>query len=129
MKNVYDGNVVLDEQGQAVIEMPSWFEALNKDFRYQLTPLGGFAPLYVAEEIQDNRFRIAGGTPGMKVSWQVTGIRHDAYAEKHRIPVEQDKPEAQRGTYLNAEAWGMPKEKDRDWIRNHKFPESNANTR
>ncbi len=129
MKNVYDGNVVLDEQGEAVIEMPAWFEALNKDFRYQLTPLGGFAPVYVAEEIQDNRFRIAGGTPGMKVSWQVTGIRHDAYAEKHRIPVEQDKPEAQRGTYLNAEAWGMPKEKDRDWMRNHKFPESSANTR
>ena len=40
MKNVYDGIVVLDRKGKAEIELPDWFGALNKDFRYQLTPIG-----------------------------------------------------------------------------------------
>jgi hypothetical protein len=91
MMNVYNGNVVLDASGEAWVEMPEWFEALNRDFRYQLTCIGGFAPVYVAEEISGNRFRIAGGETGMKVSWLVTGIRHDPYAEGNRIPVEEQK--------------------------------------
>ena len=41
-----------------------------------------------------------------KVSWQVTGIRRDAWAEAHRIPVEEDKPESERGHYLHPEAFG-----------------------
>jgi hypothetical protein len=91
--------------------MPAWFDALNKDFRYQLTALGAPANLFVAAEIKGNTFRIAGGRPGMKVSWQVTGVRQDAYAEQHRVRVEEDKPAAERGTYLHPEAFGQPKEK------------------
>jgi len=75
MKNVYDGVVVLDDNGEAEIELPDWFSALNKDFRYQLTAIG--APgsnLYIAEEISgvttnnnnNSRFKVAGGTSGMK---------------------------------------------------------------
>src|SRR5439155_22785461 len=79
MKDIYDGVAVLDAKGEAVVEMPNWFEALNKDFRYQLTCIGSFAQVYIAEEIHNNRFKIAGGKPGMKVSWQVTGTRHDPY--------------------------------------------------
>ena len=97
MKNVYDGVVTLDANGETVVEMPEWFEALNKEFRYQLTCIGGFAPVYIAEEIEENRFKIAGGEPGMKISWQITGIRHDAYANAHRIPVEEDKPVGENG--------------------------------
>lgn len=106
MMNIYNGNVVLDDNGQAVIEMPAWFQALNQEFRYQLTTIGGFAPVYVAAEIADNKFSIAGGKPGMKVSWQVTGIRHDAYAQAHRIPVEEDKPADEQGKYLNPDVFG-----------------------
>src|ERR1051326_7633507 len=40
MKNVYDGVVILDEKGEAEIELPDWFGILNKDFRYQLTAIG-----------------------------------------------------------------------------------------
>ena len=61
------------------------------DYRYQLTCIGEFAPVYVAEEISGNRFKIAGGPEGQKVSWQVTGIRHDKFAEANRIQVEVDK--------------------------------------
>ncbi|MFP5265480.1 MAG: hypothetical protein ACLGJB_26635 [Blastocatellia bacterium] len=108
MKNIYDGVAVLNEKGAAIVSMPEWFEALNQDFRYQLTCIGGFAPVYIGQEIKGGRFKIAGGRPGMKVSWQVTGIRHDAYAEAHRIPIEEDKPLDERGTYLHPESFDRP---------------------
>ena len=94
MKNIYDGVAVLDENGEATVTLPDWFEALNQDFRYQLTCIGGYAPVYVAGEISGNHFRIGGGRPALKVSWQVTGVRHDAYANEHRIPVEAEKPKS-----------------------------------
>ncbi len=109
MMNVYNGNVVLDAGGAALVELPDWFEALNSDFRYQLTAIGAPGPnLYVAEEIVGNTFRIAGGQPGAKVSWQVTGVRQDAFARANRIPVEEDKPAAELGKYLHADAFGKP---------------------
>lgn len=109
MMNVYNGNVLLDGRGEAVVKLPDWFEALNGDFRYQLTPIGAPGPnLHV---VQDNKFKIAGGKPGMSVSWQVTGIRKDAWAVANRIPTEVDKPADQRGTYLYPAAHGKPKEK------------------
>jgi len=118
MMNVYNGNVVLDKNGEAVVKLPEYFEALNQDFRYQLTCIGGFAPVYVAEEISENQFKIGGGKRGMKVSWQVTGIRHDAYAEANRIAVEEDKAVEARGYYLHPEVYGYGKEKSIDAVRN-----------
>ena len=126
MKNVYDGVVVLDDNGEAVIDLPDWFAALNKDFRYQLTAIGAPGPnLYIAEEIFSNStttdysdssnnnssFKIAGDTSGMKVSWQVTGIRKDPWANANRIEVEQDKPDKERGYYLHPDVYGQPEEK------------------
>lgn len=108
MMNIYNGLVRLNFQGKAEVRLPAYFEALNRDFRYQLTPLGGFAPLYVAREIKGNSFRIAGGIPGQKVSWQVTGIRHDAYADAHRIVVETDKPAREKGPALSPALLGHP---------------------
>ncbi len=107
MKNIYDGTAVLDDSGEAWVELPEWFEALNKDFRYQLTAVGKAAPaLHVAQKIEENRFKIAGGEAGMEVCWMVTGIRHDPYAEAHRIPVEEDKSEDKVGTYLHPDVYG-----------------------
>jgi hypothetical protein len=108
MKNIYDGIAVLDADGRADVDLPDWFQALNRDFRYQLTCIGGFAPVYVAEEMHDNRFQIAGGAPGQKISWQVTGIRQDAYANAHRIVVEENKPAGEVGHYLHPVELGMP---------------------
>jgi hypothetical protein len=56
-------------------------------------------------------FRIAGGKPGGEVSWQVTGTRHDAWADAHRIPVEEDKPASEQGTFLSPEGFGAGREK------------------
>jgi len=118
MMDVYNGNVVLDGSGTATIRLPEWFETLNRDFRYQLTAVGAPGPnLYVAEEISGNHFQIAGGKPGGKVSWQVTGIRQDAWANAHRIPVEEAKPERERGFYLHPELYGAPAEKGIEWAR------------
>lgn len=109
MKDIYDGVAILDANGETEIRLPDWFQALNRDFRYQLTCIGASAPVYIAQEIQDNRFRIAGGSPGLKVSWQVTGIRQDAFANNHRIPVEEEKPMNERGHYLYPELFDAPK--------------------
>jgi hypothetical protein len=123
MLNIYNGNVILDEDGTAWVALPEWFEALNggeehrSEYRYQLTCIGGFAPVYIAQKIEHNRFQIAGGTPGLEVSWQVTGIRHDPYAEAHRIPVEEDKPADELGTYRHPELYGQPEELGVDYQR------------
>lgn len=108
MKNIYDGVVTLDAAGEAVVQLPDWFEALNQDFRYQLTCIGGYAPVYISQEVTGNQFKIAGGQPGLKVSWQVTGIRHDPFAEQNRIVVEEDKTGAEKGKYLYPRAYGQP---------------------
>lgn len=110
MMNVYNGNVSLDANGEAWIELPEWFSVLNKDFRYQLTAIGGFAPIYIAEKIEGNRFKIAGGNPSLEVSWQVTGIRNDPYAQAHRIQVEKEKSASERGSYLHPDAYGQDKQ-------------------
>jgi hypothetical protein len=121
MKNVYDGVVSLDENGEALVNLPDWFEALNHDFRYQITAIGAPAPnLHIAKEISDHCFRIAGGKLEMKVSWQVTGIRRDPWAEAHPIGVEEKKPAEECGYYLHPEAHGHPEEKGIEWGR---FPE------
>ena len=109
MLNVYNGNAILNEDGEAKIEMPDYFTALNRDFRYQLTPIGSFAELYVAKEIEENSFKIAGGRPGGKVSWQVTGIRRDPFAMANRIPNELLKEAHNRGKYLHASEWAKSK--------------------
>ena len=54
---------------------------------------------------------IAGGQSGMKVSWQVTGVRHDAYAKAHPLRVSVRKPSAERGYYLHPELYGATMEK------------------
>ena len=117
MKNIYDGVALLDINGEAWVQLPEWFDALNKDFRYQLTCLGRFSQVYIAEEISHNRFKIAGGRSGQKVSWQVTGIRKDAYAEVHRIPVEEMKKPQEQGYYLHPDVYQQPEEKGIEWAR------------
>jgi hypothetical protein len=118
MMNVYNGNVTTDSSGEAVITLPDYFQALNRDFRYQLTVIGQFAQAIVASEIKDNRFTIKTDYPGVKVSWQVTGIRQDSWANKHRIRVEEDKADRERGFYLYPEAFDQPQEKSVEWARN-----------
>jgi len=111
MMNVYNGNVVTDKHGYATVTLPEYFEALNRDFRYQLTVMGVFAQAIVAKKIAENRFVIRTDKPNVEVSWQVTGIRQDAWANANRIPVEEEKPTAEQGRYLHPELFGTGQDK------------------
>jgi len=113
--NTYSGNAVLDQDGRAVVQLPDWFEELNTDFRYQLTSVGGYAPVFVAEELDGNRFVIGGGVPGLKVSWQITARRNDAWLRAHPFSAERNKPEDERGFYLTPEVYGQPREQGIDY--------------
>jgi hypothetical protein len=105
MKNIYDGVVVLNENSRAEVKLPNRFETLNEDFRYQLTTLGCSAPnLHIEEEITNSHFKIAGGTHGMKVCWQVTRIRKDPWAGTNRVKIEE-KPANERDCYLQPELY------------------------
>ncbi|HET8674934.1 MAG TPA: hypothetical protein VFO63_04025 [Blastocatellia bacterium] len=121
MMNIYNGNVTTDESGEAVVQLPDYFEALNRDFRYQLTVIGQFAQAIVLEKIKENRFKIKTDKPSVEVSWQVTGIRQDAYANANRIPVEEEKPERERGFYLYPKLFNQPEEKSIEWARYPQF--------
>jgi hypothetical protein len=109
--NVYSGNIILDAHGEAWVSLPSYFQEINRDLRYQLTPIGAPSNLYVAEEIQNNRFKIAGGKAQLKVSWRVEAVRNDPYIRAHARPVEEDKPVALRGKFVHPELYGQPKER------------------
>jgi len=111
MMNIYNGNIVTDASGKATVQLPDYFEALNMEFRYQLTVIGTFAQAIISKEIADNAFEIATNQPNVKVSWQVTGIRHDAYAQKNRIPNTVDKEPGNRGKYLSPESFNQPETK------------------
>lgn len=108
MLNIYNGNVTTDANGDVTVMLPYYFGALNQDFRYQLTVIGQFAQAIVAEEIRNNQFTIKTSQPNVRVSWQVTGVRKDHFANMHRILVEEDKPADERGMYLHPKAHGKP---------------------
>ncbi|MBU0639854.1 MAG: hypothetical protein KKB50_13380, partial [Planctomycetes bacterium] len=129
MMNVYNGNAVTDAHGYAEVTLPEWFETLNRDFRYQLTVIDEtdndtFVQAKVVRGIRDNRFWIRSSAPGTTVSWQVTGIRQDPWANAHRIRVEEEKREAERGSYLHPELYGLPKDHRVDlWLEATGRPE------
>ena len=108
MMNIYNGNITTGTNGEATVTLPDYFEALNKDFRYQLTVMGEFAQAIIYRKIADNRFVIKTDKPNIEVSWQVTGIRHDKFAEQNRIPNEVEKKGEERGKYLYPSAYGLP---------------------
>jgi uncharacterized protein YxjI len=107
--DVYSGNIVTDASGKAVVGLPDYFEALNKDFRYQLTVIGAFAQAIISKEIVNNKFEIATNQPNVKVSWQVQGVRNDPYMKNtFDLKMEEDKPASIKGKYFHPESYGLP---------------------
>jgi hypothetical protein len=119
MKNIYDGVITTDANGYATVTMPSYFDALNQDFRYQLTVMGTFAQAIIKDEISTNHFRIQTNQPNVKVSWQVTGVRHDAYANAHRVQPEVEKEAQNKGRYLHPTELGKPATSEINYELNH----------
>jgi len=113
--NIYTGNVVTDELGLATITLPDWFESLNTDFRYQLTVVGQFAQAIVKDKIANKRFTIMTNVSHVEVSWLITAVRHDAYAQANPLIVEQEKPAREKGFYIHPDLYGQPQEKQTLW--------------
>ncbi|MEO0732718.1 MAG: hypothetical protein AAFZ52_07785 [Bacteroidota bacterium] len=105
----YHGTVRVRDDGTALVSLPKYFEALNADYHYQLTCVGGFAQVYVASEIKNNQFIIAGGKPGMKVSWQVTARRDDPWAHDNPYRAEFKKDPIDKGKYYYPQGYGKGK--------------------
>ena len=106
MMNIYNGNVITDGSGRAIITLPNYFESLNSDFRYELTTIGSPAKAWIASKVANNQFAIQTEQGNVEVSWQVTGIRQDAWAKAHRIPNEVEKSEKEKGHYIHPELFG-----------------------
>lgn len=105
MMNVFSGNITTDVNGYATVTMPSYFEAANKDFRYQLTVIGSFAQAIIKEKVSNNKFVIQTNNPNVEVSWQITSVRSDKYANANRVVDEVEKE--LKGTYIHPELYGV----------------------
>ena len=94
--NIYNGNVMTNEDGFYTVQLPDYMSALNGHFKYQLTILDkSFAQAVIWEQIdtETNTFVIRTNKPNIKVSWQVTGVRIDKWALENPLQVEVDKKE------------------------------------
>ena len=129
MMNIYTGNVTTDSEGFATVHLPDWFEAVNTDFRYQLTVIGQFAQAIVNSEVTNHQFGIRTDKPNVKVSWQITGVRQDAYAKAHPLVVEQAKDTRERGHYIHPELYGAPEEQSIEWARHPEMMKKMQETR
>jgi hypothetical protein len=110
--NFYSGNVTTDATGKAMVSLPDYFEAINKDFRYQLTVIGGtFAQAIISKEVSNNKFEIATNQPNVKVSWEVKGVRNDAHMRKFPFVAVEEKSAAQKGKYIDPAAYNQPESK------------------
>jgi len=109
--NMYRGNVVLNQNGEAVVRLPDYFESINVNYSYILTPIGAPANLYIKKKIENGNFEIAGGNPNMEVSWTVYAQRNDAYVRANPSSSEVEVQKKQPGTYIAPELFGQPKEK------------------
>ncbi|MFO0838573.1 MAG: hypothetical protein U1D55_08580 [Phycisphaerae bacterium] len=110
--NVYSGAVTTDKDGEAWVELPSYYAEINRDPRYTLTVLdeADFALARVARKIQDNRFLIKTSRPNVEVSWEVKGVRNDRWVQRYGVPVEVEKVGVERGTYQHPELYDQPAE-------------------
>ncbi len=106
MLNVYRGTVTTDLDGDATVELPAYVEALNGDLSYHLTVVGGASTVGVTQPLENNRFSLHTELPGAGVCWLVFGVRQDAWAQAHRIQVEEPKPDQDRGRYLHPDLFG-----------------------
>jgi hypothetical protein len=107
---MYNGTAVLDANGEATIQLPAYFSAVNTgEYRYSLTAIGAPMPnLYIAQEVEGGTFKIAGGAPGKKVSWTLYAQRNDPYLRDHPHSDSVQKPEHEQGTYLYPQGYGQP---------------------
>jgi len=75
------------------------------------------------EEVANKQFKIATNASRVKVSWQITAVRQDAYAKANPLVVEESKSEREREYYMHPELYGQPAEKQTTWGRHPRLME------
>jgi hypothetical protein len=101
--NVYRGTTTFDANGNAIVELPDYFNSINRNVSYQLTPVGAYMPLFVKEKVNNNnQFIVSGGIAGKEVSWAVYAERNDLYMQQNpeQRSVEIEKRANEKGRYL-----------------------------
>ncbi len=112
--NVYRGTVVFDSNGEAIVSLPDYFNDINKNISYQLTPVGAYMPLFIKEKVNSgNLFVIGGGVVGKEVSWAVYAERNDLYMQKNpdQRKAELQKRDSEKGKYLIPALYNAGEEK------------------
>lgn len=109
--NIYRGSVLLNANGEATVKLPNYFSDINKNYSYNLTPVGVSAPdLFIKQKIQNNQFIIAGGTAGQEIDWVVYAERNDKLLQTN--PQYRDtqpkKTGKYKGKYVHPQLWGQP---------------------
>lgn len=114
--NMYRGNAILSDIGEAKVILPNYFWDININFSYVLTAIGKAAPgIFIKDEINENgEFIISGGEAGQKISWVVYAERNDAYMRKtpNSRAVVIEKTESQKNKYLNPKLYNQPETKN-----------------
>ena len=112
--NVYRGNIQLDATGKGVVQLKSYTQAINTNFSYQLTAIGGAMPsLHVSQGVDNQgQFIIQGGLPNHEVSWTIYAERNDVYMQNRpelRNPEVAKKP-FNVGKYFHPQDYNLGEE-------------------
>ena len=112
--NVYRGNIQLDATGKGVVQLKSYAQAINTNFSYQLTAIGGAMPsLHVSQGVDNQgQFIIQGGLPNHEVSWTIYAERNDVYMQNRpelRNPEVAKKP-FNVGKYFHPQDYNLGEE-------------------
>jgi hypothetical protein len=110
---IYRGRVELDEKGEAVVELPDYFEALTREDEasVHLTPVG--KPFLTGADWNPGfRSFTVYGEPDRSAFWEVLADRDDPVIRQRHRPVEEEKgPDnklCDRGQLLHPVAYGYP---------------------
>jgi len=111
--NIYRGTIILNANGEAVVDMPEYLEQINRNFSYSLTAVGSAAPnIFIKEKISNGKFIIAGGNANQEIDWVVYAERNDKYmqANPEVRNAEPEKTGRYKGKYVHPELYGKAKE-------------------
>lgn len=124
--NHYSGTVITDENGLATVKLPDYFEAINIDFRYQLTPIGQFSQVIIKEEVKNNQFVIQSEFPNVKISWQIEAQRNDLNMIHNPVTDVVIKPANEKGKYLQPELYNQSPDKGIHFVDDEGIKKENA---
>lgn len=60
------GDIVLGDNGSAVVMLPTSFSSVYVDYSYQVTCVGSYAPIYIEEGASKKTFTIFGNTENVR---------------------------------------------------------------